>query len=1318
MGDTRMVDWRFRDEQSLPVDRMMVTNDVEGIKLKKPRPTRSGLKPSVAVQKTANQQTLGDGGCKDLYSHPLDSVDDIRNMRVAGSGKTGLEGFKQDATAQNTTYNQRVVDGGCKDLYRHPKNVDDFTVAKRPSTRSQCLEEGVAMQGTSNHQRLDDISGKDGHKHAIDNENGTSDLVLAKKTRSKGSKQGMAVHGITNRQTTGDVRYGNLQNYPADILEDTDDMGVAKRTNALPQDLAVQKTPNVHRMVDRSNINYRDQQNYSVCRTEDTSNIVGSKGIRATSLKQYMDKKGTKNPPNGIVKRNLVAEGQKATTATISSVRKNQIIWKKTSPKIKKSQTRSKNLQTISDVQAVRNMNIPPCPTQNVGLSNQSMRHPATCSFCGKYYTRKENCLVHEKCVHLGLKPYKCQLCGSAFGYARNLREHKNKCNIASVSLRNSRRKRAKAISTKRNKKQSKKNGDQNKLTLPSRDNEGTRSLKYGSHFNRVLQSEVNNTSGADSDNLSKIQQMSQLDIKEMCLQGSAYKSARKFKQGSSVKRSRQNKEVTSRLKRESPHQKCSQNEEQRSKVGSGRVNTRSQNVNANREVDTHNVEAIPEIDTQTFNANHEVNTKNVKENHGVDTQNVKVNHEVNIGSLTESQTQNPSKHDTERSQSLGHLDVPRVSKTLSKPEVSRSQRQSPVPGTCTYCGKMFTRKENARIHEKTVHLKLKPFVCGYCNKAFNWPDQLYRHRKQLHENEKSKHPKTELCATKVRKGASKRKQTCDTAFSDTVSNISEGSDTVSKKSKGRRGRGKMQIHESGNPKTESRGKPSMGCQANTKQPPGAASSDATTKKSKDKPTSNSSQKQTLRSTQTRSGGVVSNKNDVSTARKNVVNKIEVKIHNATEICPQQSLTTSDEMITNVGAVSMIPVQPTCVPQTAPVSKMPDKSHARDPSPAFSRYKTFNAPVINKQSGIIPDKSTTFNTDSGSRGVGMSYTTKEMDAGIDANTHPCCAQMSSNNARPTQAQKGSCKVISIGDSSTAFNADYTTKGATKYRPATREGITKEIPIDNECPPLRKIVGACHHAVVDSNRSLHTNKKHSCYVRKDSSEDMPSGNKNSLALKGVDTCIAIDTSVDINKLHTGRRTPRDRNPLASPGMPGVDACTTEYDASVDIDKTHADKSAPEEPSNENNPNSGTSRDRNLLSTNGLNTSTQSSLPLKRYSKEIHIGHRIPTATKTIDTCADTKASLHTDKSHPSYTQKDNTSKAHPDHTEQDTSEGVSNVMDQKHSWICDVCEMEFVGKKHLVYHQRCHDGDEDRTAKLVDGQELISWHNCHDTYSQV
>lgn len=58
----------------------------------------------------------------------------------------------------------------------------------------------------------------------------------------------------------------------------------------------------------------------------------------------------------------------------------------------------------------------------------------------------------------------------------------------------------------------------------------------------------------------------------------------------------------------------------------------------------------------------------------------------------------------------------------------------------CSFCSKAFARRRYMLHHEKTVHLKQKPFVCPLCDKPYN-NQSCWRKHIAMHENPKELNP-------------------------------------------------------------------------------------------------------------------------------------------------------------------------------------------------------------------------------------------------------------------------------------------------------------------------------------------------------------------------------------------------------------------------------------------------------------------------------------------------------------------------------------------------------------------------------------------------
>lgn len=55
----------------------------------------------------------------------------------------------------------------------------------------------------------------------------------------------------------------------------------------------------------------------------------------------------------------------------------------------------------------------------------------------------------------------------------------------------------------------------------------------------------------------------------------------------------------------------------------------------------------------------------------------------------------------------------------------------------CEYCGKLFSLKNNMLIHQRSVHLKEKPYECSDCFMRFSAKNHMLDHYVQLHTNKR-----------------------------------------------------------------------------------------------------------------------------------------------------------------------------------------------------------------------------------------------------------------------------------------------------------------------------------------------------------------------------------------------------------------------------------------------------------------------------------------------------------------------------------------------------------------------------------------------------
>ena len=71
----------------------------------------------------------------------------------------------------------------------------------------------------------------------------------------------------------------------------------------------------------------------------------------------------------------------------------------------------------------------------------------------------------------------------------------------------------------------------------------------------------------------------------------------------------------------------------------------------------------------------------------------------------------------------------------LKRHERSVHLKEKPFP--CSYCDKIFSQRENCSTHERAVHQKLKPFACSFCVKSFSLRTNADLHEKAVHMQEK-----------------------------------------------------------------------------------------------------------------------------------------------------------------------------------------------------------------------------------------------------------------------------------------------------------------------------------------------------------------------------------------------------------------------------------------------------------------------------------------------------------------------------------------------------------------------------------------------------
>ena len=63
----------------------------------------------------------------------------------------------------------------------------------------------------------------------------------------------------------------------------------------------------------------------------------------------------------------------------------------------------------------------------------------------------------------------------------------------------------------------------------------------------------------------------------------------------------------------------------------------------------------------------------------------------------------------------------------------------------CSLCNKKFTRKSDAKRHERIIHTGEKPYNCAYCDKKFTRKNDAKKHEERFHTKEKPKNIKEDL---------------------------------------------------------------------------------------------------------------------------------------------------------------------------------------------------------------------------------------------------------------------------------------------------------------------------------------------------------------------------------------------------------------------------------------------------------------------------------------------------------------------------------------------------------------------------------------------
>ena len=70
-------------------------------------------------------------------------------------------------------------------------------------------------------------------------------------------------------------------------------------------------------------------------------------------------------------------------------------------------------------------------------------------------------------------------------------------------------------------------------------------------------------------------------------------------------------------------------------------------------------------------------------------------------------------------------------------PEVQAHQDGAPLPplptNQCHSCGAVFASASKCRRHDRSVHMRLKPFSCEQCSAAFSAANHLKKHVDAVH---------------------------------------------------------------------------------------------------------------------------------------------------------------------------------------------------------------------------------------------------------------------------------------------------------------------------------------------------------------------------------------------------------------------------------------------------------------------------------------------------------------------------------------------------------------------------------------------------------